>query len=90
MASLTPFLYDLPNGTLAYGATRPGDLGRTFENFKMYPDVAVRVTQATLDERLDGLFESGILDFAECYGTTPDMSPIVEEASRRSPLFAQG
>jgi len=83
----TAFLTERPGGTLGYEATRPGDLGRMFETFKMYPDVAVRITQLTLDEKLDGPYESGIPDFAECSGTTPNMEPIGEDVSTHDLLL---
>lgn len=73
------------NDTLAYEATRPRDLGRTFG---IYPDVAIRVTQMTLDQHLDGPYDFIILDFAECYGTTADLSPIEANVSRQSLLLA--
>ncbi|KAF3052967.1 hypothetical protein E8E11_008385 [Didymella keratinophila] len=75
----TAFLTERAGRTRAYEATCPGDLGRMFETFKMYPDVAVQITQLTLDEKLDSPYESGILDFAECSGTTPNMEPIGED-----------
>jgi hypothetical protein len=82
MTSPNPFLSHLPSGSLAYEATRRGDLARLFDIFKMHPDLAVRITQVTLDENLDGPYQSGILAFAERYGTTPDTAPVEEEASR--------
>ncbi|KAJ4380105.1 hypothetical protein N0V86_004414 [Didymella sp. IMI 355093] len=75
----TSFLAERADGTLAYKATESDHLGRMFEILRMYPEVALRITSLTLDEVFHGPHHSDILDFAEDYGSEPDMGPLGEE-----------
>lgn len=86
-STATSYLIPCADSTLGYKATKSGDLGRMFEIFKIYPEIAVRITQLTLDEDLDGPYHSGILDFADEYGTTPEVAPFGEDVSHRNLAF---
>lgn len=58
-----------------------------FETFKIYSEVAVRATQLILDEDLDGLHHSGVFEFADEYGITPEVGPFGEDVSYRNLVF---